>query len=149
MNNVLYLFLSLFLQSNIMIAEPPANSEMGKNSLYLEVGTNLLISTTSVNFEAYIGSSEKVHWYLRGGFGTTSIAFTGGGGGGLGALTMLTGAGKHHFETSAGIFISPALNSSVLPLLDLGYRFQNPEGGFVFRGKVGTLGVGVGIGYAF
>jgi hypothetical protein len=36
-----------------------------------------------------------------------------------------------------------------LPILDLGYRYQKQDGGFLFKAKVGILGIGFGLGYAF
>ena len=41
------------------------------------------------------------------------------------------------------------IDDIILPLIDLGYRFQKPEGRLVFLGKVGILGVGIRIGYTF
>jgi hypothetical protein len=36
-----------------------------------------------------------------------------------------------------------------LPLIDVGYRYQKPDRGFIFKAKIGILGVGFGVGYAF
>jgi hypothetical protein len=40
-------------------------------------------------------------------------------------------------------------DDSILPFLDVGYRFQNLEGGYIFKVKVGFLGIGLAIGYSF
>jgi len=31
--------------------------------------------------------------------------------------------------------------------IDVGYRYQKPEGGFIFKAYVANIGVGVGFGY--
>jgi hypothetical protein len=36
-----------------------------------------------------------------------------------------------------------------LPLIDVGYRYQKPDRGLIFKAKIGILGVGFGVGYAF
>ena len=69
---------------------------------------------------------------------------------------MITGKANHHFEFSAGAFFgyesaTPNVHAElfVLPLLDLGYRYQKPGKGFMFRAKAGILSIGIGLGYAF
>ena len=65
---------------------------------------------------------------------------------------MLTGKKNFHFELNAGVFSgksSDDSNSITYPLLDLGWRYQKPDGGFIFKAKVGILGIGIGLGYAF
>lgn len=106
----------------------------------------------SVNFEGHIYSGEKVTWYGRGGVGASGVLMALGGPGALGGITMLTGKGNKHFEINGGAFIGKDIEQDevfVLPLIDFGYRFQKPEGGFIFRAKAGLLGVGIGLGYAF
>lgn len=106
----------------------------------------------SVNLEGQIYSGEKLTWYGRGGLGFAGIVMVKGGPGISGAVTMLTGKGNKHFEINGGAFIGKdnELNDIfVLPLIDFGYRYQKPEGGFIFRAKAGFLGIGIGLGYAF
>lgn len=135
-------------------AQSPGNSEISKFNANIELGFGIF-SLASANFEAYIADSDsgKVNWYGKAGFGFAEEFMGESGLGGLGAVTMLTGKGKHHFEASGGVFIGSGSYGEmlILPLLDLGYRYQKPGGGFIFRGKVGifSLGVGIGIGYAF
>ena len=153
MKSVLYLFISLFLGSYNIIAESPTKSEISRFNLYIDAGTFVIINSVFVNLEAHIASSqsERIHLYVRGAYGSmNALAFgTGkmvGGETSIGALTLLTGEGNHHFETGAGIFHNDGI---IVPFVDLGYRFQKPEGGIVLRGKAGILGVGLGLGYAF
>ncbi len=64
----------------------------------------------------------------------------------MSSLTILTGKGEHYFDSSTGVFLR---DDSVLPFLDLGYRFQKLDGGIILRGKIGLLGLGLGIWYSF
>ena len=54
-------------------------------------------------------------------------------------------------EFNLGIFSGKDNNDPfILPLLDVGYRYQKPEGGLIFKVKAGILGIfSVGLGYAF
>lgn len=122
---------------------------LSKNGVYLDVGMGVGMQA-SFNYERNIHSGEKVHWYGRLGAGFAGVVFGEGGPGGLGAITMLTGKKNGHFELNAGAFIGKNSGDSfIYPLLDVGYRYQKPEGGFIFRAKVGILGLGIGLGYAF
>ena len=157
MKNLFFVCLISLLCNNTVRAQTNVDSGMSKLNTYLELGTVLVVSSASVNLEAHLGSSTsgKNHWYGRAGFGGSAVFYGPVGIGGLGALTMLTGKNKHHFEVSGGIFLGNDNGSGMgdgifaLPLLDLGYRYQKPGKGFIFRAKAGILGVGVGLGYAF
>lgn len=139
-------------------AQNPENHDVSKNTTYLEFGTNYIVSSVFVNYERHFYSSatEKLHLYGRAGLGGAAVFWHHAGWGGLAGLTMLTGPKNHHFEASAGAFLGyesggPSYKGTlfVLPLLDLGYRYQKPGKGFLFRAKVGTLSLGIGLGYAF
>ena len=147
------MFICLFLGSQNIIAEPPTKPDRGIINLYVDAGTYLIIHSAFINLETQIASSrsEKLHLYLRGAYGTSHMLAFGsgkmvGGQTSIGALTLLTGEGNHHFEAGGGVF---HIDDIIVPFIDLGYRFQKPEGGFIFRGKAGILGIGLGIGYAF
>ena len=107
----------------------------------------------SINLEKRISSGEKVTWYGRVGGGVAGIMMSETGGPGmLAAVTMLTGKEKNHFEINGGAFVGKNTESDdmyFLPLIDLGYRYQKPQGGFIFRAKAGFLGIGISLGYAF
>ncbi|MEM6345673.1 MAG: hypothetical protein AAF927_17405 [Bacteroidota bacterium] len=83
----------------------------------------------------------------------------------LGCVALL-GRNQHHLEGSLGAFIGIVeatgslfsesrphsiygLNIFAWPLCELGYRYQRPEGGLMFRFKVGTVGIGSGVGWVF
>ena len=89
----------------------------------------------------------------------------------VGAITMLTGKKNNHFELNAGGFLgiekTTRYNSSyyqqlynvpqrevsyypfVFPIFNVGYRYQKPEGGFIFRANAGFISLGLSFGYAF
>lgn len=157
MKNLFLLFITLTLGNNLMIAQTKNVSEMSEYNLYIETGTNIVVSSASINIEKHFNTSasEKIHWYGRVGIGGAAVFYGPAGFGGLGGITMLTGRKKHHFELSGGIFLGTDEGTGMgdglfaLPLLDVGYRFQKPEKSFIFRVKVGTLGFGLGLGHAF
>ena len=151
--SILKLIVLTFLLSSNILAEPPTKSERSKINLYIDAGTFVIINSVFINLEVHIASSqsEKMHLYVRGAYGSAHMLYFGTGkmgeeGASIMALTLLTGEANHHFDTSAGIC---QIDGMVNPFIDLGYRFQKPEGGLVFRGKVGILGVGLGLGLAF
>lgn len=156
MKNLILTVGFLLLISSFINAQTAANSA-SKNVIYVEVGTYLLISGASINYDFHLKSLKegKINLYGRGGLGGTAVFYGPAGLGGLGGVTMLTGKKNHHFEASLGAFVGNDNGQGygdglfVLPLLDLGYRFQKPQKGFVFRAKAGILGVGIGLGYSF
>lgn len=109
-----------------------------------------IVSYGTLNYERKIYSGAKVNWYGRLGAGAAINPNSQTGFGGLAAITLITGKKNNHFETSLGVFRSVGATSSfVYPVLDIGYRYQKPEGGLLFRTHVGLLSVGVGLGFAF
>ncbi len=71
----------------------------------------------------------------------------------LAAAYMLTGRKNHHFEAALGpeFWIDEnEYGPPLVPFAQVGYRFQKPAGGFLFRTHIGiTSGLGVGVGYSF
>ena len=132
-------------------AQSPEKNELSKNSIYFDTGIIPGVHAF-VNYERSLYQGKKVSWFGRAGFGYGGLLLADGGYGGLGAVTMLTGKKNSHFELNAGVFSGKEIdgsNSVTFPLLDVGYRYQKPDGGFIFKAKVGILGVGIGLGYAF
>jgi hypothetical protein len=127
-------------------AQSLEKNEMSKNSIYFDTGIVPGVHAF-VNYERSLYQGKKVSWYGRAGFGYGGLLLSDGGFGGLGAITMLTGKKNSHFELNTGVFSGN--NSVTLPLLDVGYRYQKPDGGFIFKAKIGILGIGFGLGYAF
>ena len=151
MKHTLILMILLFSVCSNVKSQNNDKTIISKNVLYADAGTLLIISSISANYERhfYTSNSHKLHLYTRIGVGNAGGAWLETGWGGLGGLTMIIGKNKHYFEASGGAFLGYSSSSFVYPLLDLGYRYQKNEKGFVFRVKAGVLGAGIGLGYSF
>ena len=113
--------------------EPNTKIDLPKKNIYAEAHLGI-ITQIAINYEKQLKLGKKVSWYGRVGAGYGgNILFTGAEGwGGLGAITMLTGKKNNHFELNAGgFFTEEGIDLPVL-ILNFGYRFQKPEGGFIF-----------------
>jgi hypothetical protein len=73
-------------------------------------------------------------------------------------LTALFGRRKHFFEVTAGGILgvetlrskySVTKSIGFWPLIDIGYRFERSPKGIILRAKIGTGGIGGGIGFGF
>ena len=153
--------------------EPNTKIDLPKKNIYGELHVGLF-SQGVINYERQIFSGKTVSWYgrLGGGYGGWLEPFSADyGWGGLGAITMLTGKKNNHFELNAGGFLgiekTTRYNSSyyqqlynvpqrevsyypfVFPIFNVGYRYQKPEGGFIFRANAGIISLGLSFGYAF
>jgi hypothetical protein len=140
---------------------------VASNTFFVELGGNALVY--SVNYERFFTPKLGVRvggMYLR----ADDDAGTEVGVGLFPVMgTYLLGVGNSHFETGAGIGIATAGvdetdvggddwgDSAVYLTGTLGYRYQKPEGGVIFRAGFtpifadGNLlpWVGVSVGYAF
>lgn len=147
---VQFLFFILFalLINTEAKAQQSDSSKLSNINLYADAGFHVA-GQVSINLEKRIGAGDKVTWYGRAGLGAAGVIMVDGGFGGLIAITMLSGTGKNHFEINGGVFFLSSKEILALPLLDLGYRYQKPGGGFLFKAKAGILGIGIGLGYAF
>ena len=138
--------------------EPNTKIDLPKKNIYGELHVGLF-SQGVMNYERQIFSGKTVSWYGRLGGGYGAIVEWGGdiGWGGLGAITMLTGKKNNHFELNAGGFlgldcpcgIGKDGEAFIFPIFNVGYRFQKPEGGFIFRANAGIISLGLSFGYAF
>ena len=131
-------------------------NKIGKLNMYVDGGTFIVINSVFFNVETHLTSSKsnKLHLYFRGSYGDVTL-FSGGSGTSsfqrntqtlVSSLTILTGKGSHHFDSSTGLLYR---DRSILPFLDLGYRYQKIDGGIILKGKIGLFGLGLGIGYSF
>ncbi len=71
-------------------------------------------------------------------------------------VNSLYGKKSHYLELSTGsgyYFADNTYNGSIkswLPIINVGYRYQNPEGkGLILRTFIGTQGIGVSVGKKF
>ena len=138
--------------------EPNTKIDLSKKNIYGELHIGLF-SQGVINYERQIFSG-KTSWYgrLGGGYGGM-IEWRGDfGWGGFGAITMLTGKKNNHFELNAGSFFGyNAIDwfevdkdePFIFPIFNLGYRYQKPDGGFIFRANAGIISLGLSFGYAF
>jgi hypothetical protein len=142
---------------------PPADT--AKNTLFVEgLGNGLIYS---VNYERFVAPRFAIRIgaeYLGGTFGSSSETIS------LGLFplmgTYLVGEGTHHAELGAGLTVATTdadlddlgdIDAAVVPTATLGYRYQKPEPGFIFR--IGFTPVmigdrilpwgGISLGYAF
>jgi len=131
-----------------------------KNAIYLDAGAYPVTASFTANYErlVWINASEGSRLHLRTGYITGGVVFGDAFRGVPLNLTSLFGKGMHQLELSAGVaFCAWAYGTfsqdedprfGVFPLVDLGYRLT-AKGGFIFRAKLGTGGVGIGLGLAF
>ena len=59
---------------------------------------------------------------------------------------------NHHIELNAGAFIGDEGRYDakfIFPIFNIGYRYQKPNGGFIFRLNQGAESLGISLGYAF
>ena len=126
--------------------------DLSKENIYAEAHIGLF-TEIGLNYERQIYSGGKISWYSRlgGSYGLIihDIFSTTEGWGGLGAITMLTGKYNNHFELNAGAFIGNEGYTFIYPIFNVGYRFQKPGGGFIFRANAGIISLGLSFGYAF
>ena len=164
------LFTILMLIPILLIGqnEITKNIDLTKNSFYIETHVGLC-SQLVLNYEKHISSVGKVSWYGRvgGGYGVSLIDGlfdSSEGWGGLGAITMLISKKNKHLEVNAGAFlgvdtyynhnsrlgaIGERADPFIFPILNIGYRYQKPNSGFIFRANVGFLSIGASFGYTF
>lgn len=118
-------------------------------SLYLE-GSLFL---QSANFETNFYRSKTNTFQMNGRFGvgyfyidffgaTQSI-------GGIMGLNFVLGRKNNHFDSSIGGFVGSENGIFAWPIGTIGYRYQKPSGGFLFKTHLGTLGLDIGLGYSF
>ncbi|MDA8886274.1 hypothetical protein OAD66_00620 [Bacteroidia bacterium] len=109
----------------------------------------------SINYERKIFDGKSVELYGLIGAGNGVNFYTDKnpvGPGGLAAITLLTGKKNNHFEMNTGLFVGNNQDNNTIhtiPTFSVGYRYQEPQGGGIFRVKVGILEIGFGIDYAF
>ena len=128
-----------------------AQGEFSKINTYVSIGAVPGLEAL-MNVELLLKDAAYLTWYGRAGLGYGGIILAEGGPGVLAAMTLLTGKKNHHLELNGGAFVGYDNyhdDTFVLPSLDLGYRFQKPSGGILFKIKAGILGLGLGLGYAF
>lgn len=147
--STLFVTLTLFLLTTALNAQDNPTTDMGKINAYADLGGGFSRGLATLNVEARIFSRPKLTGYARAGIGGGGLE-SAEGPGLLGAVTLLTGKKNHHFEINGGAFAGKYSDVEaeyfLLPVLDLGYRYQKPDGGLIFRSNAGFLGIRFGLG---
>lgn len=160
---ILFLFFVPLLLQGQGVDVPRLNKH--KHRIYAEFSTYLFVSTMAVNYEPTLFESTSRHFRLNGRLGLGlgyAIGFDGDHGisGALGGLTVDFGRRNDHFVLSSGIMVGSNFNEigeisagfdriGTAPLLEIGWRYEKPEGGIIYKIAGGSLGLSVGIGYSF
>lgn len=160
----LALTLSLFAAGTVSAQEPAPAPDLAKNTFFVELLGNAAIY--SLNYERFFTPQLGIRvgaMYIQAEDEGDEISV------GLFPImaTYLFGEGNSHFETGLGIGIGTAgiettnlgedWDSEVYGTATLGYRYQKPTGGVIFRAGFtpafagGNLipWVGASVGYAF
>lgn len=114
-----------------------------RNAAYFELGGNAIIP--SINYERWLSD----RWYGRVGFTVVTGEDSDGDEDVTYAIPVMIGgfnnpAGNHHFETAGGLLFVTGDSqdlfdeddeeiNNVAGTVTIGYRYQKPGGGFVFR----------------
>lgn len=136
--------------------DPRSSIILSRFNTYAEYSHYNNTEVISINIESRLQNGDRASLYFRGGGtqakgkgydGTKYKGF-----GALGAIVLLSGKKAHHFEFNAGAIMAYDNILKVpfaLILLEGGYRYQKPKGGLLLKAKLGTSGIGAGLGYAF
>lgn len=130
------------------------------HTVYVELGSSTIATSLVVNYEPRFFKSKNNRFQLNGRMGLgvglnhegdyTAIH------GGLGGLTMLFGMGRNRFAASGGWIVGwesmdfgGDARSKSLPLIEMGWRYENPEKNFMTKASIGSLGLSLGVGFTF
>ena len=147
-----------------------------KNSIYFDVASMLYTGNYALNYERKIYSNQNYQsmistgfgvWYSFNNFGSINLENLASSFSVPVTLNTILGTGKWRFECDFGVRLligkgwstfqdsgvvkpNPIFDDSVgRPIFNVGYRYQKPNGRFIFRTFVGLGGFGLGIGSAF
>ena len=135
--------------------KPTEELKLAKNTIHAGVGFFFIYGYSALNYErliAYKPSDIFKRLYIRGsgggwifwGLEGTQFSLS---------IAALTGKSNSHVEASLGLTVlleSGYRDTYVSPYLGVGYRYQKPGGGFIFRTGIGVPEtIYLGLGYAF
>ncbi|MDW3197131.1 MAG: hypothetical protein R8G66_32435 [Cytophagales bacterium] len=136
-----------------------------KHRVSAELGSYLFVNSLTLNYEPTLFESDAQNFRINGRMGLGLgfvLGFDGNHGisGVLGGVTLDFGKRNNHFLLSTGMILSDNFNEiddisvqfdrlGTAPLMEMGWRFEKPTGGVTYKIAGGTLGLSVGIGYAF
>lgn len=135
----LMLILVFIMLSNVLSQNAKENektSYVAKNCLNASFGAVVLTYTNAgLNYERIIGYGKRPTisavfmriglgiWQDWGNAATNTLA----------TINYLTGHKNNHFEYGYGLVYSKGFDPFIVPAGNVGYRYQNPKGGLVFR----------------
>jgi len=130
-----------------------------KNYIQIEGATLKFIGMYSVTYEHLVLSLKCLNLHVSSGLGGWYFTNISEWYSGLSiplSLNGIIGGGNSHFEFNLGLryrFFNENSDKDIspyYPLINIGYRYQNPNGkGLIFRTYIGYTGIGLGIGKAF
>jgi hypothetical protein len=135
-------------------AQNVANSSIeARNDINLYVG----LFDANINYERTIRQRPKSHSNIRFGFGYAGLLNDGEGKYINPAFVHLMGKRDSHMEIDVGIkymltnsISDPNFSDTFIPDIFVGYRYEQPSGGFIFRiGFSYPTVINLGIGYKF
>lgn len=154
-------------QNSDNVINKTQKQEFSKNSVGLDGGLLYALFFdgygSSINYERLIYNRNNSITHLRTGVGYYVLGWQDGGYGGIQIpLTVNIISNKfsnNHFEIDlGGRAVFDIKNDGIdysdekvrlFPIVNIGYRYQNPKGGFIFKSLIGIDGITLGIGYAF
>lgn len=152
---LIILFTSIFIQESIaQETDSPTRNTLvaGFNLVSLDGGLDIYADAHLI-YDRIFYSNEVIK--IGGQFSGAVYGLWGVGGVKISPrILLLMGQRNHFFEGTVGanIFVSGDLvgYKPYIPAISIGYRFQKPEGGFVFRSALGFREfLQIGFGYAF
>ena len=158
MQRYVLILIVIVFYSTLLNAQDISQPELIKNAIIVELESCLFIGDAAINYERNLISKNNNSFLLnlRGGFGRYISSGLGGTEKGLGlkmSLNPLMGNGKSYFEASFGLglgYVNYCLMNfgcpdwRVWPIVNIGYRHQYKT---IFRFYVGTLGIGISLGF--
>jgi hypothetical protein len=167
------LFLSLLFLFSIQIAFSQNSIDPeAKNTISVSGSDLILVGSVSVNYERLLYkyqdqtklllSAGYGTWYFLGDYAYTGTILPV-------SLNVLIGPLNNHCEMNIGIAFLfnetatvygfgydpdgdttvPSKIQGSIFICNIGYRYQKPQGGILFRTYIGFQGIGIGLGYAF
>ena len=165
------LIMIFFLTLTEGLFSQDTNIKEAKNILSLNGADIIITGNYSLNYERSIYTGQGIKCLINVGYGSwyslnnnlilssSSIPIS---------INCLTGHGNSHFEFDIGMQLLPNktwklftddgvdhgedpyyIKSKVIPLFNLGYRYQRIHSGIIFKSFIGSGGIGIGLGYAF
>lgn len=158
------LVLSITLYTNIHLNGQEREYPIKKNIIKCSVASSGIINgMISLDYERNIINYKYLKFNIEVTYGSYSEAYTHDYTQSIPRFNSFTsttnsllGKGSHFFELSLGVRYS-IINDTyyehinpVLPVINIGYRYQNPFGkGLVFKSFIGTTGLGLSVGKSF